>query len=263
MPSPSRAHARSVRRVGHGGTGAAGRGGSGPRRAVGRVASLSPDISSITLAMAGSDPPVSSLLGAASAPVETEAAPTSDSVSHGRRDLPSLTGLRWIAAFLVFWFHTAGWAVVVSPWWHLPQFGFTGVSFFFVLSGVVLTWSGRPGQSARQFYWRRFARIYPAHAVMTVFAIVMYLEVMPPYKPLWAGLLALVLLHAWPPIPVVNSAANGVSWSPSCEAFFYAVFPGLTRALSRRSRRGRIAFVAVVLGACSTAAVCGSFLAGG
>src|SRR3954470_17084064 len=91
-------------------------------------------------------------------------APTSDSVSHGRRDLPSLTGLRWVAALLVFAFHSAGYGVLTTSWWHLTRFGFIGVSFFFVLSGVVLTWSSRPGQTSRQFYWRRFARIYPSHA---------------------------------------------------------------------------------------------------
>ena len=206
---------------------------------------------------------MSALSSVAVARPQTGAAPTSDTVSHGRRDLPSLTGLRWVAAFLVFWFHAAGWGAAASGWWRLPQFGFVGVSFFFVLSGVVLTWSMRPGQADRQFYWRRFARIYPAHAVMTLVAIGLYLFVMPPYKPVWAGLLALLLLHAWPPIPVVNTAANGVSWSLSCEAFFYAVFPRVTRALSGRTKRQRVALVAAIVGACSTVAVGGSFLAGG
>jgi peptidoglycan/LPS O-acetylase OafA/YrhL len=170
-----------------------------------------------------------------------------------------LTGLRWVAAFAVFWFHVAGWGAVVSGWWRLPQFGFIGVAFFFVLSGMVLTWSARPGQSARQFAWRRFARIYPAHAVMTIVAIALYVFVMPPYKPVWAGLLALLLLHAWPPIPIVNSAANGVSWSLSCEAFFYAVFPKLTSGLANRTQRQRAVVVAGVLGVCSAVAVAGSF----
>ena len=201
-------------------------------------------------------------MGAAPSPQAARPS-TSDSVSHGRRDLPSLTGLRWVAAFLVFWFHCAGWGAVVSPWWHLPQFGFIGVSFFFVLSGVVLTWSARPGQADRDFYWRRFARIWPAHAVMTLVAIGLYLFVMPPYKPIWAGLLALVLLHAWPPIPIVNTAANGVSWSLSCEAFFYALFPTLTRGLGRCSHRRRIAVVAVIVGVCAALAVTGSLYAGG
>jgi peptidoglycan/LPS O-acetylase OafA/YrhL len=137
------------------------------------------------------------------------------------------------------------------------------VSFFFVLSGVVLTWSGRPGQPRRDFYWRRFARIYPAHAVTAVIAIGLYLFVMPPHKDLWAGLLALALVHAWIPVPGVYSAANGVSWSLSCEAFFYALFPGMVGRLSRWSRRRRAAAVAAVIGACSTAAVVCSFVANG
>jgi peptidoglycan/LPS O-acetylase OafA/YrhL len=200
---------------------------------------------------------MSSVAGAVGLPA------TSDGVSHGRRDLPSLTGLRWVAAFLVFVFHGSGWSLRTSHWWHLGQFGFVGVSFFFVLSGVVLTWSARPAQSSRQFYWRRFARIYPSHALTAAVAIVLYLYVMPPHKDLWAGLLALALLHAWVPAPGVYSAANGVSWSLSCEAFFYALFPGLCATLSRWDRRRRAGFVAVVLGVCSTAAVTASFVAGG
>jgi peptidoglycan/LPS O-acetylase OafA/YrhL len=168
-----------------------------------------------------------------------------------------------VAAFLVFGFHSAGYGVLATPWWHVTQFGFLGVSFFFVLSGVVLTWSSRPGQSARGFFWRRFARIYPAHALMTIVAIVLYLAVMPPHKPLWAGLLALALLHAWPPVPLVNSAANGVSWSLSCEAFFYALFPSITRRLAVMPRRARITAVASVLAVCSAAAVTCSFVANG
>jgi len=190
-------------------------------------------------------------------------APTSDSVSHGRRDLPSLTGLRFVAALMVFGFHSAGYGVSTTPWWHLPQFGFLGVAFFFVLSGVVLTWSTRPGQSAGAFWQRRFARVYPSHAVTAVIAIALYLWVMPPHKPLWAGVLALFLLQAWPPVPVVNSAANGVSWSLSCEAFFYLAFPWLAPTLARLSTAARRAFVGGILTVCASLAIAGSFAFGG
>jgi len=54
-----------------------------------------------------------------------------------------------------------------------------------------------------------------------------------------------------------------VSWSLSCEAFFYALFPGISGALARWSRRRRTAFVAAVLAACSTAAIVVSFVANG
>jgi len=188
---------------------------------------------------------------------------TSDSVPHGRRDLPSLTGLRFIAAGLVFLFHVSGWGVVAQPRWHIAQFGFVGVAFFFILSGVVLTWSFSPRQSARGFWHRRFARIFPAHAVTCIAAIVLYVVVMPPYKPVWAGLIALLLLQAWPPNGVINSAADGVSWSLSCEAFFYALFPWLLPMLSRRGRVGRWIAIAGMLAVCSAAAITFSFAWGG
>jgi peptidoglycan/LPS O-acetylase OafA/YrhL len=196
--------------------------------------------------------------------VRPNAAPrTSDSVSHGRRDLPSLTGLRFVAALMVFGFHSAGYGVTTTPWWHLPQFGFLGVGFFFVLSGVVLTWSTRPGQSATSFWRRRFARVYPSHAVTALIAIAAYLWFMPPHKSLWAGVLALLLLQAWPPVPAVNSAANGVSWSLSCEAFFYACFPWLAPALAHMPRSRRTAMVAALLAGCAALAITGSFAWGG
>jgi peptidoglycan/LPS O-acetylase OafA/YrhL len=188
---------------------------------------------------------------------------TSDSVAHGRPDLPSLTGLRFIAAGLVFLFHVAGWGVAATPWWHLAQFGFIGVAFFFVLSGVVLTWSARPRTSARKFWHRRAARIYPAHVVTCLVAIGLYVFVMPPHKPVWAGLVALLLLQAWPPVSEVGSAANGVSWSLSCEAFFYALFPWLMPMLARRGQRGRWLAVGGALVACSTAAMAFSLAWGG
>jgi peptidoglycan/LPS O-acetylase OafA/YrhL len=188
---------------------------------------------------------------------------TSDSVPHGRRDLPSLTGLRFVAALMVFAFHTSGYGVTTTGWWRLPQFGFVGVAFFFVLSGVVLTWSSRPGTPARTFWRRRFARVYPAHAVTAVIAIAAYLWFMPPHKALWAGVLALLLLQAWPPVPAVNSAANGVSWSLSCEAFFYALFPWIAPALARRSRARRRVFVGAVLAGCAAMAIVGSLAWGG
>lgn len=34
---------------------------------------------------------------------------------HGRQDLPSLTGLRWVAALLVFGIHFTGMALTTPP----------------------------------------------------------------------------------------------------------------------------------------------------
>jgi peptidoglycan/LPS O-acetylase OafA/YrhL len=83
--------------------------------------------------------------------------------------LPSLTGARFIAAVLVFLFHSMAVYPLVSPGAHRTQTtlfspaGFTGVTFFFVLSGFVLTWAMRPNDTAARFWRRRFFKIYPTH----------------------------------------------------------------------------------------------------
>lgn len=67
--------------------------------------------------------------------------------------LPSLTGMRFPAALLVFLFHVslpAGWLMPGDANSTLfarlvEQAGGVGVTFFFVLSGFVLTWSAREG----------------------------------------------------------------------------------------------------------------------
>src|SRR5689334_16615350 len=89
--------------------------------------------------------------------------------------LPALTGLRILASVLVVVFHflPVQAAAGSGPWpWlsgviaRIVASGYTGVSFFFVLSGFILAYSylGREGRlrgTAGRFYWARVARIYP------------------------------------------------------------------------------------------------------
>ena len=96
--------------------------------------------------------------------------------------LPSLTGLRWAAALIVFGQHileqyynsqlVAAKPVRSAVWALLAHGGGLGVSFFFVLSGFVLAWSARPGERAGRFWWRRFSKVYPAALVTTLAAVV-------------------------------------------------------------------------------------------
>src|SRR3954466_10818588 len=90
--------------------------------------------------------------------------------------LRSLTGIRWLAALLVFAYHVHviryfrdGPAGTVVDW--LFGAGVTGVSFFFVLSGFVLAWSARDGDPPRSFWLRRIARVYPVHLVTALTAL--------------------------------------------------------------------------------------------
>jgi peptidoglycan/LPS O-acetylase OafA/YrhL len=169
--------------------------------------------------------------------------------------LRSLTGLRFVAALFVVLLHggqrfqDASWATSVAG------FGYTGVSFFFMLSGFVLAWTHRPDDTPRRFYWRRFARVWPLHALTTGAAILVGLAAgLPLY---WPALPAvLTLTQSWFPGPDIKYAFNGPSWSLACEMFFYLLFPVIVGPLSRLRRPLRAAAwigvgLVVVGGACA------------
>ncbi|MEV5440844.1 acyltransferase [Streptomyces sp. NPDC052682] len=155
--------------------------------------------------------------------------------------LPSLTGLRWMAALLVFGLHVRNAHVFGDAGEHIATWGFgagaTGVSFFFVLSGFVLMWSARPGERAPVFWRRRIARIYPVHLVTAAIALLSAVTVAHRAVPTLAqGLADVLLVQSW--WRPWWQTLNPVSWSLACEAFFYAVFPLLARLLRRTGGRG-------------------------
>lgn len=155
-----------------------------------------------------------------------------DHVVVGVQRLDGLTGLRWWAALAVFGSHTVA---ITSAYAWVAWIGWTGVAFFYTLSGFVLAWSAPSRDTRSAFYRRRFARIYPLHLVGLALAIpVMYSADGPlAGRPLlWAPLLlAIVLLQAWFPFaPTIAYAANPADGSLSAEAFYYGLFPLLERA---------------------------------
>ena len=151
--------------------------------------------------------------------------------THGR--IESLTGLRFIAALLVFVHHLDG------------RFGFTGtglplannaVSFFFVLSGFILTlvYGRRLDRIHRRdtdangsgelfsFLKKRFARLWPLHFVCLLICVatVRYLNL-----DFWVIVTNLFLVHSWIPDAPYVFGLNNVSWSISTELFFCFAFP--------------------------------------
>ncbi|MGQ5633393.1 MULTISPECIES: acyltransferase family protein [unclassified Streptomyces] len=186
-------------------------------------------------------------------PAPTDDTTARDSPASARPPLPSLTGLRWMAALLVFGLHVNNFGYFGGTAGRLVSWAFgagaTGVSFFFVLSGFVLTWSARPRDHALAFWRRRIARIYPVHLVTLVLALVMaYTLANQPRPTPKQALSNALLLHSW--WRPWWQTLNPVSWSLACEAFFYAAFPLLFLLLRRLGARG-----SVVLGALSVAAI--------
>ncbi|MFJ2058852.1 acyltransferase family protein [Streptomyces sp. NPDC087908] len=162
-------------------------------------------------------------------------------VRHPRLD--SLTGARFIAAALVFVCHLAT-AGIFAPgsgaadglMTATKTAGTIGVSFFFVLSGFVLTWSARPGETYTRVLRRRLVKIFPNHLVTFALAMAVYAAAA---TPLGTAVLNLLLLQSWSSDPSVFLSVNGASWSLSCELLFYALFP-LLLPLVARIRAGRL-----------------------
>ena len=171
-----------------------------------------------------------------------------DPAERDRRALPSLTGMRFIAVFLVFGGHAMAEGLfrdggiddaLVGP---SLAGSTTGVSFFFVLSGFILTWSAHGGEPARAFWRRRFFRLYPVNAVTWVISAVIGLAVGNVVLELM-NIPSAFMLQALFPRPY---AINEPTWSLSVEVFFYLLFPVLLRRV-RRIRAERLWLWAVVV----------------
>ena len=160
-----------------------------------------------------------------------------DSVAAGDvARIDQLTGLRFVAALLVFTSHFKwenSWNIVGK----MAEQGSIGVSFFFVLSGFVISysygWRLRSGDISRAKYFSlRFARLWPLH-LLTGLPFAEFL--------VWKGGLGLptysvnlLFLQSWVPSTDWHYAYNGPSWSLSNEMFFYAAFMGLVMLGSRQ-----------------------------
>jgi peptidoglycan/LPS O-acetylase OafA/YrhL len=155
--------------------------------------------------------------------------------------LDSLTGIRAVAALGVFGLHATAGAPDVIRRLALP--GNTGVSLFFILSGFVLTWTARPDDRRRGFYRRRVARVVPNHVVTWLVVLALTVAAVYPPTDLKRAAASLFLVQAWVPRQDVVLAMNGPSWTLSCEAFFYLVFPFLLLLLAKVPSRHRIGLV--------------------
>jgi peptidoglycan/LPS O-acetylase OafA/YrhL len=156
---------------------------------------------------------------------------------------PILHGLRGMAAMMVLLYHwKESYPAFAGAYRQLPflgtkwnlflpaDFGWMGVHWFFVLSGYLLSaniWH-RPlnAMEVRQFWERRFVRIYPAVWVqipiilLAIYGVNGYLDVR------WQSLLGNALLWVVPYTGGV-AAYNGVWWTLPIELGFYLLLPAL------------------------------------
>jgi peptidoglycan/LPS O-acetylase OafA/YrhL len=156
-------------------------------------------------------------------------------------DLRALTSLRFFAAMMIVLLH----AKLYFPWAWLPFVPSTfiqGVSFFFVLSGFILThvYTSKPIPSYFRFVMLRAGRLWPVHA----FAVLpLVISALTPLVIVQTGsitfdgdgifnrwyvlVMNLALVQSLSPYIVHVFSWNGVSWSISTEFCFYLAFPFL------------------------------------
>lgn len=145
-----------------------------------------------------------------------------------KQKLDSLTSLRFIAAMLIVVHHSAAYFGLskYSTMLALPQ----GVSFFFVLSGFILSYnySELHGNDWKSFYLNRFARLWPAHIVATILWLFFGYPVFSDVETSTAVLATITnvtLTQSFIPLSAFYSSLNPVAWSISVEVFFYLAFP--------------------------------------
>ena len=157
-----------------------------------------------------------------------------------KKRLIALDGFRIYIVTMVLLFHA-----VIHKFWHLTGGGgiffrniITGAVYmdaFFILSGFVLYYlygdrlQNPSFQQVKDFYLKRFLKLYPSYLVFTV--VVMVYDRSFDWKVLPAEILCLQGFFR----PIFSKFGNGGTWFISCIAFSYLLFPVLCRMVNAKT----------------------------
>jgi peptidoglycan/LPS O-acetylase OafA/YrhL len=183
-------------------------------------------------------------------------------------NVPSLTGVRGIAALWVVFFHiqSFGGELGINAAYGLPvlRVGWAGVDLFFVLSGFVLMLSHEQDfprlrwPPLLRFAWLRFFRIYPLATVVLLLILALTLvdrefaaawspRSVPPNFTVSSFFRTLFLATRW--WSPTDGDWNQPVWSLSVEILGYVAFPFIAVVATRISNR----WVLVMLALCCLA----------
>lgn len=163
--------------------------------------------------------------------------PTIEEQKGSKLTIRPLTSFRFAFAVMVFVSHSD---VLrdASPemMWlfdNVCKEGYIGVTFFFVLSGFILSYTYNERIASKSivyktFLVKRIARIYPMHLLTLIMITPLIIQENPDYK-----LIDFIkhtvanasLVQSFIPFESYYFSFNGPSWSLSVEMFFYCLFP--------------------------------------
>lgn len=159
--------------------------------------------------------------------------------------IKQLTFLRFLAAILVVVFHFGqnSWPFSSTYLINIVREGSIAVSFFFFLSGVVLTirYLNEANFNTRSYFLRRFARIYPVYLLAFLITLVLAMVFNNAYPKGLSVILQALALHAWHPGTCLE--INFPGWSISVEVFFYVLFPLFLKLVKRLNDMRAIALI--------------------
>ena len=168
--------------------------------------------------------------------------------------LLELTSTRFFAAMAVLLGHFQDF-LGLPKWLTLWIAGGYGVSFFFVLSGFILTYvywdqfaPGVDGRGFRRYFVARVARIYPSYVLALVLITLVYVAastvrpgaVVFPGNTITSWFVNLFALQTFARSYETQQYWNAPAWSISTEFGFYVMFPFILAVIARyfRSLRG-------------------------
>lgn len=159
--------------------------------------------------------------------------------------IEQLTFTRFVAAIaiVVFHFNKDVFPFTVTGIDRFTVFLNVLVSYFFVLSGFILAINAKDKIDLKQFYFNRFARIYPLY----LFALLATLALIRSLRPFEFGLdfhrvlLSVFLVQSW--TEKYALVYNYPGWSLSVEIFFYLLFPFVFKGLQLLRFKHRVLVV--------------------
>lgn len=157
-----------------------------------------------------------------------------------------LTSIRLIFILMIFLFHC-----------HVPyseNMGCYGVSFFFILSGFVLSLSYKQKVlsndfNQKNFYKKRFLRIYPLHILILFFYVFLSIIFQEPIANFFNWITKLIinilLLQSYIPISTVYFSFSG-AWFLSTLVLSYLLFPYIIKFIRKFSIKISFLFLLLI-----------------